>query len=50
MGDQVVLIAHKELIPFYEKIGFNNMGESECKFADTTWYDMAIDLVPADDL
>ncbi|KAI5963852.1 hypothetical protein KGF57_001228 [Candida theae] len=50
MGDQVVLIAHKELIPFYEKIGFNNVGESECKFANTTWYDMAIDLVPADDL
>ncbi|CUM63948.1 uncharacterized protein PRCAT00001536001 [Priceomyces carsonii] len=49
LGDKVVLIAHKELIPFYEKIGFNNCGQSECKFANTTWYDLSIDLVPDDD-
>ncbi|KAI5954266.1 hypothetical protein KGF54_002041 [Candida jiufengensis] len=49
VGDQVVIIAHKELIPFYEKIGFNDNGESRCKFADTTWYDLSIDLVAKDD-
>ncbi|KAK6200528.1 aries arylalkylamine N-acetyltransferase [Scheffersomyces amazonensis] len=50
MGDKIVIIAHKELIPFYEKIGFNNLGESDCKFADTTWYDLAIDLIPEEDI
>lgn len=50
VGDQVVLIAHDTLIPFYEKIGFNNLGESACKYAGSTWYDMAIDLVATDDL
>ncbi|CAK9436737.1 uncharacterized protein LODBEIA_P12590 [Lodderomyces beijingensis] len=50
VGDQIVLIAHDALVPFYEKIGFNNLGESECKFAGTTWYDMAIDLIASDDL
>lgn len=49
LGDKVVIIAHKELIPFYEKIGFNSHGISECKFADTTWYDLSIDLIPEDD-
>lgn len=50
LGDQIVIINKKDLIPFYEKIGFNNLGESECKYAGTTWYDMAIDLVATDDL
>lgn len=49
LGGKVAIIAHKELIPFYEKIGFNNNGISECKFADETWYDLSIDLVPEDD-
>lgn len=50
LGDKVVIIAHKELIPFYEKIGFNNLGESDCKFGGDTWYDMAIDLIAEDDI
>lgn len=50
VGDQIVIINKENLIPFYEKIGFNNLGESECKYAGTTWYDMAIDLVATDDL
>lgn len=49
LGDKVIIIAHKELVPFYEKIGFHNLGESECKFANTKWYDLAIDLVPEQD-
>lgn len=49
LGSKVSIIAHKELIPFYEKIGFTNHGVSECKFADTTWYDLSIDLVPEDE-
>lgn len=49
LGSKVVIIAHKELIPFYEKIGFLNHGESECKFAGELWYNLSIDLVPQDD-
>jgi len=49
LGSKVVIIAHKELIPFYEKIGFFNHGESACKFAGESWYDLTIDLVPQDD-
>lgn len=50
LGDKVIIIAHDKLIPFYEKIGFTNLGESECKFAGETWYDLSIDLVAEDDL
>lgn len=49
MGDKVVIIAHKELVPFYEKIGFNDHGESACKFAGETWHDLTIDLIPEED-
>lgn len=45
VGNKVVIIAHKELVPFYEKIGFVNHGESECKFAGSSWFDMSIDLI-----
>ncbi|KAI3404543.1 hypothetical protein KGF56_002642 [Candida oxycetoniae] len=50
VGDQLVLIVHEKLIPFYEKMGFSNLGESACKHANTKWYDMAVDLVSTDDL
>jgi ribosomal protein S18 acetylase RimI-like enzyme len=50
LGDKIAIIVHKELIPFYEKIGFVELGESKCDFAGTKWYDMAIDLVPEEDL
>lgn len=49
LGSKVVIIAHKTLIPFYEKIGFVNHGESKCEFAGETWYDLTIDLVPQED-
>lgn len=49
LGSKVVIIAHKELIPFYEKIGFNNHGVSDCKFAGETWYDLSIDLIPEEE-
>lgn len=49
LGDKVIIIAHKELIPFYEKIGFNDLGISQCKFADTEWHDLAIDLIPEEE-
>lgn len=50
IGEKIYIICHKELIPFYEKIGFQDLGPSECKFANTEWYDMSIDLVPGDEI
>lgn len=49
LGSRVVIIAHKELVPFYEKIGFVNHGESLCNFAGQNWYDLSIDLVSQDE-
>ncbi|KAI5962287.1 uncharacterized protein KGF55_003363 [Candida pseudojiufengensis] len=49
LGDQVVIISHKDLVPFYEKIGFNDIGESDCKFANSTWHDLSIDLIAKDE-
>lgn len=49
IASKVVIIAHKHLIPFYEKIGFVNHGESDCKFANEIWYDLSIDLVPQEE-
>lgn len=37
---RMILISHKPLVPFYESLGFKNLGPSECKFGDETWYDM----------
>lgn len=49
LGSKVVIIAHKELVPFYDKIGFMDHGESECKFAGEAWNDLSIDLVAQDE-
>ncbi|KAG7192526.1 uncharacterized protein KQ657_001621 [Scheffersomyces spartinae] len=49
LGDQIVIIVHAELIKFYSKIGFVNLGISQCNFSGSEWYDMAIDLVREDD-
>lgn len=49
LGDKVALLAKDDLVPFYEKIGFNNLGQSQCKFANTNWNDLSMDLIPEDD-
>lgn len=50
LGEQVVIIAHDKLVPFYEKIGFSNDGKSACNFGGEEWYDMSIRLIPTDDI
>lgn len=50
LGDQVIIIAHEKLIPFYEKIGFANHGKSKCQFGGEEWYDLSIRLIPTDDM
>ena len=40
IADRTALIAHDHVIKFYEKLGFENKGESKCKFGSGGWYDM----------
>lgn len=40
VADRVVLLAHKELVPFYESLGFRNKGESAATFGGGGWYDL----------
>jgi len=42
--DRAALIAHANLIPFYESLGFKNLGPSECKFGGGGWYDLVKEL------
>ena len=48
VAEHVALIAHEHLIPYYERFGFVNRGESECKFGGGGWFDMVKDLDPGD--
>ena len=40
IADRIVIIAHDNLIPFYEGFGFENRGPSECKHGGGGWYDL----------
>ena len=40
IADRIALLAHGELIKFYEKLGFRNLGPSETKFGGGGWNDM----------
>ena len=48
VADRAALIAHEELIPYYEKLGFENKGKSEAQFAGGGWFDMVKELHPED--
>ncbi|BAO38484.1 hypothetical protein C6P41_003983 [Kluyveromyces marxianus] len=47
IGDQIVIIAHKELVPFYERIGFKLVGENKSVTSKDgkVWCDMVRELV-----
>ena len=40
IGDRIILLAHDELIKFYENSGFRDQGQSEVKFGGGGWNDM----------
>lgn len=40
IADRIALIAHEPLMPFYEKYGFQNRGESDAQFGGGGWYNM----------
>jgi GNAT superfamily N-acetyltransferase len=44
VADRVALIAHEELIPYYENLGFRNVGRSEAQFGGGGWTDMVREL------
>ncbi|KXL50462.1 hypothetical protein M433DRAFT_159475 [Acidomyces richmondensis BFW] len=44
VADRAALIAHANLIPFYESFGFKNLGQSACKFGCGGWYDLVKEL------
>lgn len=44
VADRAALIAHEEMIPFYERYGFVNHGQSQCQFGGGGWFDMVKEL------
>lgn len=40
IADRIALLAHDDMIGFYESLGFENKGPSKCKFGGGGWSDM----------
>ncbi len=40
VADQIALLTYGRLVPFYEKMGFENRGKSKVKFGNEEWNDM----------
>ena len=47
--DRVALIAHENMIPYYQKFGFKNKGKSSAQFGGGGWFDMVKDVTVDDD-
>ncbi|KAG9512201.1 polyamine acetyltransferase, variant, partial [Aureobasidium melanogenum] len=43
-ADRIALLAHGELVKFYEKLGFENKGPSKATFGGGNWVDMVLEL------
>lgn len=43
IADRIALLAHENLLSFYEGMGFVNLGPSECKFGGGGWFDLVWD-------
>lgn len=50
VADRAALIAHEHLIPYYEKLGFENKGPSKAQFGGGGWFDMIKELDPDNSL
>ncbi|KAK4499545.1 hypothetical protein PRZ48_010061 [Zasmidium cellare] len=50
VADNAALIAHEHLIPYYEKLGFENKGQSKAQFGGGGWYDMVKQLQPSQNI
>lgn len=40
----IILTCKEEHVPFYEHLGFKNMGQANSQYANKTWYLMRLDL------
>lgn len=49
VADKAALIAHQEMIPYYEKFGFKNRGKSAAQFGGGGWFDMVKDITDEED-
>lgn len=44
LADKILIINKESLIPFYLKVGFENLGLTDCRFAGLIDYDMVYNL------
>lgn len=44
VADRVAILTYPELIGYYEKFGFQNLGESQATFGGGNWIDMVRDV------
>jgi GNAT superfamily N-acetyltransferase len=49
VGDRIVIISKKKLIPFYERLNFVSKGKSACTHGGEEWYDLVRVLEHEDD-
>lgn len=42
IADRIALLAEDGLVPFYDNLGFDNLGESDATFGGIRWKDMVI--------
>ena len=49
VADKAALIAHQEMIPYYETFGFKNRGKSSAQFGGGGWFDMVKDITDEGD-
>lgn len=40
VADRIALLTYDRLVPFYERLGFENKGKSNVKFDGESWNDM----------
>ena len=49
VADKAALIAHEDMIPYYETFGFKNKGKSSAQFGGGGWFDMVKDITDEGD-
>ncbi|OQD75349.1 hypothetical protein PENDEC_c007G02163 [Penicillium decumbens] len=46
IADRIAIIAHDNLVPFYESFGFESRGPSKCQFNGGGWVDLVLEFGP----
>lgn len=44
VADRIAIITYQDLVDFYEKFGFKDLGESKTKFGGGNWIDMVYEI------